>query len=96
MKRLLEIVNDPGFDKLFRSFVFLLCLLVLAVMGIVALVWDVKLDPISVITTAVIAIIFKISEFDWGTSAGSKTKDETIKNMLNQNTNTNGQQPNEN
>jgi hypothetical protein len=81
--KFLEFIAAPGFDKFVRMLILMLCLLVLAGMGIFCLETGRNLDGCSMIVTAIISIALQIVGFDWGSSAGSKSKDEMIGKLLN-------------
>ena len=77
----IEFVQSKGFDKLYRASVLFICL------GI--LVWILKrwidkpisLDGATLVISAIILLMKDIQNFDWGSSAGSKEKGDTIKEM---------------
>ena len=80
--KILDIARDPGFDKCVRMFVLGLCLFLLGTIAFYCLVAQREAESISMILTAVISVTLQIVGYDWGSSAGSKTKDEVIGKLL--------------
>ena len=80
--KFLEFRSNAGFDKLIRMIVLILCLLLLGGFGCYCLVATKTLDGCSMIVTALISVAQQIVGFDWGSSAGSKNKDDLLGRML--------------
>jgi uncharacterized membrane protein YccC len=82
LTRMTEIATHPGFDKIMRMLVLALCLTLLAGTGFYCLISGKNPDGISMMITAIISIALQIVGFDWGSSAGSRKKDEVIGKLL--------------
>ncbi len=78
----IETAASPGFDKIVRMIVLCICLLMLGAIGIYCMVSGKNPDGISMILTGIISVMLHIVGYDWGSSAGSKSKDEVIGRML--------------
>ena len=78
----LEFIQAPGFDKLIRMSVLILCLLVLGIFGFYCLYSGKTLDGVGMVVGVLVTVVTNIVGFDWGSSAGSKGKDEMIGKLL--------------
>lgn len=81
MKRLLEIVNTKGFDKLIGMLILVLCLCFMGGVGIFYLITKTSMDPISMIVTGLITTATNLVGYYWGSSSSSRDKDDTISNL---------------
>ena len=84
----LEFIQAPGFDKLIRMSVLVLCLLMLGGCGFYCLCTGKTLDGVGMVVGVLVTVVTNIVGFDWGSSAGSKGKDDMIGKLLHKSTET--------
>jgi len=80
--KFLQLITHPGFDKCIRVCVLLACLLALSGIAFYCLHANKNPDGISMIVTSLISVALQITGFDWGSSAGSKTKDDLLHKIV--------------
>jgi len=80
--KLMQFANQPGFDKIIRMIVLILCLLFLGGIGVYGLKTGKSLDHITAVIALMSFVVKDIISYDWGSSSGSKDKDSTIKDLL--------------
>lgn len=71
-------MKDFSYDKLYRGFILIMCMGFLGCMGYLCIIHNVKLDGATLIVAFFIALATTISQFDWGSSDGSKTKQKLL------------------
>jgi len=92
MKKLLEYAKEPGFDKVVFLIALLGCFLFLVLIAGLYFFFKVPLTPLEFVIAAVLFCFKDLVNFKWGSSDGSKDKDETLKGIVNKaTTKTDGQ-----
>ena len=84
--KFLEFIQAPGFDKLIRMSVLVLCLVLLGSFGFYCLETGKTLDGVGMVVGVLVTVVTNIVGFDWGSSAGSKGKDDMIGKLLHKET----------
>lgn len=91
MKKLLEIAKDPAYEKVLFMLSLIGCFVFMLAVVALYMIWRVPLNGVELVIGAVIFAFKDLINFKWGSSDGSKEKDNTIKDILN-NRNNGGQQ----